>query len=325
LYLLVEGEKMKGRRILVTGGSGFIGGFTLEALSKLGAEVVSFGRRPPETMADPVTFVQGDVTDAEVLISACRSEKIDTIVHLAGYGTTMVQSNPELGVRVNIMGMSNVLEAARIAELRVVFTSSIGVYGQITLPGARPASEDAQVNPVTVYGAGKLLCEKMGQAYAQNDNLTFVALRVTAVYGFTDLARRGVEHPTFSDHARRLIELPLAGQPVVVETGGRQPCDFVYVKDVAQAIANACVAENLKHDLFNIGSGQVRTLRDFADIIARYKSEADVRVGEDPNPAYPFMGPVDISRAIEELNYKPTPFSKCIDDYVRLTKAKEAF
>ena len=316
---------MKGRRILVTGGSGFIGGFTLQVLVNLGAEVVSFARRPPEIVADPITFVQGDVTDAEMLISTCQSQRIDTIVHLAGYGTTMVQSHPELGVKVNILGMTNVLEAARIAGSGVVFTSSIGVYGQIALPTAGAAAEDAQVNPVTVYGAGKLLCEKMGQAYARNYNVKFVALRVTAVYGFTGLARRGVEHPTFSDYARMLIELPLAGQPVVVEKGGRQPCDFVYVKDVAQAIANACVAKDLEHDLFNIGSGEVRTLCDFADIITRHKPEADVRVGEAPNPAYPFMGPVDISRAIEELDYKPTPFSDCIQDYVALTKAKDAF
>ena len=316
---------MKGRKILVTGGSGFIGGFTLEALIHSGAEVVSYGRRPPQTMGAPIKFFKGDVTDARVLISACQSQEIDTIVHLAGYGTTMVQGNPELGVRVNIMGMSNVLEAARIAELRVVFTSSVGVYGQITLPKAGSATEDAPVNPVTVYGAGKLMCEKMGQAYAQNYDVKFVALRVTAVYGFTDLARRNVEHPTFSDHAKRLIELPLAGQPVVVEKGGRQPCDFVYVKDVAQAIAQACAAENFKHDVFNIGSGEVRTLCDFADIIACYKPQVDVRVGETPNPAYPFMGPVDISRAMEELNYKPTPFSRCIEDYVELTRAKEAF
>ena len=316
---------MKGRRILVTGGSGFIGGFALETLSNVGAEVFCFARRPPETMAAPATFIQGDVTDAEGLISACQSQEIDTIVHLAGYGTTMVQSHPELGVRVNIMGMSNVLEAARIAGLKVVFTSSIAVYGQITPPQAGSATEDSQLNPITVYGAGKLLCEKMGQAYAQNYHLNFVALRVTAVYGFTDLARRGVEHPTFSDHARRLIELPLAGQPVVVETGGRQPCDFVYVKDVARAIANACLAEHLRHDVFNIGSGEVRTLSDFAEIITRYEPKADVRVGETPNPAYPFMGPVDISRAIEQLDYKPTPFSECIKDYVDLTKAKETF
>jgi UDP-glucose 4-epimerase len=314
---------MKGRRILVTGGSGFIGGFTLETLSNLGAEVVSFARRPPESMAASANFIQGDVTDAEGLISACQTQEIDTIVHLAGYGTTMVQGHPELGVRVNIMGMSNVLEAARIAGLKVVFTSSIAVYGQITLSEARSATEEAQLNPITVYGAGKLLCEKMGQAYAQNYNLKFVALRVTAVYGFTDLARRGVEHPTFSDHARRLIELPLAGQPVVVQTGGRQPCDFVYVKDVARAIANACVAEHPRHDVFNIGSGEVRTLRDFAETVTRYEPEADVRVGETPNPAYPFMGPVDISRAIEELAYKPTPFSDCIEDYVNLIRARE--
>ena len=315
---------MKDRRILVTGGSGFIGGFTSEALIGLGAEVVCFDVRPPERMGDLVTFAQGDVTNAEVLISTCQDQGIDTIVHLAGYGTTMVQSNPELGVRVNIMGMGNVLEAARMAGLKVVFTSSIAVYGRIVAKEARGAGEDAEVNPVTVYGAGKLLCEKMGEAYAQNYRVKFVALRLMAVYGFTDLARRAVEHPTFSDHARRLIELPLVGQSVVVEKGGRQPCDFVYVKDVAQAIANACAADDLKNSVFNIGSGELRTLKEFADIIKKYKPDADVRVGEEPNPAYPFMGPVDISRASEELNYKPTPFSECIDDYIELTEARRA-
>jgi len=220
------------------------------------------------------------------------------------------------------MGMSSVLEAARMSRLKVVFTSSIAVYGQIMPKEARGASEDREVNPVTVYGAGKLLCEKMGQAYAQNYGVKFVALRLMAVYGFTDLARRGVEHPTFSDHARRLIELPLAGQSVVVEKGGRQPCDFVYVKDVAQAITETCAAGDLKHGVFNIGSGELRTLTEFADIIKHYKPDADVRVGEEPDSAYPFMGPVDISRAIEELNYKPTPFSECIHDYVELIRAR---
>ena len=315
---------MKERRILVTGGSGFIGGFTLEALIELGAEVVCFDVRPPEKMGDLVTFAQGDVTDAEVLISTCQDQGIDTIVHLAGYGTTMVQSNPELGVRVNITGMGNVLEAARMAGLKVVFTSSIAVYGRIVAKEAGGAGEDAEVNPVTVYGAGKLLCEKMGEAYAQNYKVKFVALSLMAVYGFTNLARRAVEHPTFSDHARRLIELPLAGQPVVVEKGGRQPCDFVYVKDVAQAITRACAADDLNNSIFNIGSGELRTLKEFADIIKKYKPDADVRLGEEPNPAYPFMGPVDISRASEEFNYKPTPFSECIDDYIELTEARRA-
>jgi nucleoside-diphosphate-sugar epimerase len=313
---------MKDRKILVTGGTGFIGSFATEALTNRGAEVVWFDARPPEIKRDDITFVEGDVTNSKVLTAIIQDKKIDTIVHLAGFGTTMVQSNPELGVRVNIMGMSSILEAARMARLKVVFTSSIAVYGRIMSKQARGADEDGEVNPVTVYGAGKLLCEKMGQAYAQNYKVKFVALRLMAVYGFTDLARRGVKHPTFSDHARRLIELPLAGQPVVVEKGGRQPCDFVYVKDVTQAITKACAADDLKNSVFNIGSGEVRTLKEFADIIKHYKPDADVRVGEKPDPAYPFMGPVDISRAIEKLNYKPTPFSECIHDYVELIKAR---
>ena len=93
---------------------------------------------------------------------------------------------------------------------------------------------------------------------------------------------------------------------------------------MAQAITRACAADDLENRVFNIGSGELRTLKEFADIIKKYKPDADVRVGEEPNPAYPFMGPVDISRAREELNYKPTPFSECIDDYIELTEARRA-
>jgi len=312
---------MKDRKILITGGTGFIGGFTTEALTSRGAEVIILGRRSPEDVTNGVSFIQGDVTDPKLLNPVIQDNRIDTIVHLAGFGTTMVQSNPELGIRVNILGMSNVLEAARMAKLKVIFTSSIAVYGRHTPGDSTGAKEDGDVNPVTVYGAGKLLCEKMGLAYAQNYGVKFVALRVTAVYGFTDLARRGVEHPTFSDHARRLIELPIAGQRVVVEKGGSLPCDFVYVKDVAQAISKSCEVDDAKHRIFNIGSGVVRTLKDFEDTIKQYQPDAVIRVGEEPDRAYPFMGPVDISLAMEELHYKPTHFSECIQDYIEQTKA----
>ena len=87
---------MKDRRILVTGGSGFIGGFTSEAQIGLGAEVVYFDMRHPERMGDLVTFAQGDLTNAEVLISTCQDQGIDTIVHLADYGTTEVSRTGEV-------------------------------------------------------------------------------------------------------------------------------------------------------------------------------------------------------------------------------------
>jgi len=315
---------MKGRRILVTGGTGFIGRFAMEALANAGAELLCFGRRPPETNREEILFFQGDLTDPGALVPIVRDKEVDTIVHLAGFGTTRVQSNPQPGVMVNVMGTSNVLEAARMAKLRVIFTSSIAVYGKVGPRRASGVGEDDEVNPVTVYGAGKLLCEKIGQAYAQNYGVMFVALRLTAVYGFTNLAGREVEHPTFSDHAKRVIELPLSGKPVLVETGGRQPCDFVYVKDVAQAIAKACTAEHLEHRVFNIGSGELRTLKDFEQIVRHYKTDVDVTIGEEPNLAYPFMGPVDISLAIDELGYKPTPFLECIHDYIAITQNKGA-
>jgi UDP-glucose 4-epimerase/UDP-glucuronate 4-epimerase len=247
--------------------------------------------------------------------------RIDTVVHLASLGTTAVQSNPELGVRINIFGMSNILEAARQTGVKVVFTSSIGVYGRIEASDVKGAGEDGDVNPVTVYGAGKLLCEKMGLAYAQNYGVKFVALRLTAVYGFTGLAQKDVEYPTFSDHARRIIELPLSGKPVTVERGGKQPCDFVYVKDVAQAIISACVIDDTKYGVFNIGAGELKTLLDFVRVIKRQNPDAVVSVGEEPNPAYPFMGPVDITRAREVFQYTPTRFSDCMEDYVNQTEA----
>jgi nucleoside-diphosphate-sugar epimerase len=312
---------MTEKKVLVTGGTGFIGGFTLNELADRCSEIICMARRPPGTPPSPIIFEQGDVTDKEPLMTLVEKNGIDTIVHLAGYGTTMVQSHPELGIRTNILGMNSVLEAALTTGARVVFTSSIAVYGKIVLHDEGPASEDRDVNPVTIYGAGKLLCEKMGMAYAQNHGVGFIGLRVTAVYGYTGLAKHDVDYPTFSDHARRLIELPLAGKEVSVDSGGMQHCDFVYVKDVARAIGNACFAEGLNPGVYNIGSGEVKTLKDFEKIIREHRQDARTNVGEDPNPAYPFMGPVDISRAVRDLQYQPTPFRDSIGDYIRVASA----
>jgi nucleoside-diphosphate-sugar epimerase len=77
--------------------------------------------------------------------------------------------------------------------------------------------------------------------------------------------------------------------------------------------------------VFNIGAGEVRTLLEFADVIKNHNCDADVSVGEDPNPAYPFMGPVDISRARKDLHYMPTPFSECINDYIKLAEEMGTF
>jgi UDP-glucose 4-epimerase/UDP-glucuronate 4-epimerase len=316
--------KLQSRKILVIGGTGFIGGFATEALRSLGAEVAWFGRTPPRIKREGVPFFQGDMANANALTPIIERESIDTIVHLAGVHTTLVQAYPELVFTTNIAGMGNVLKAAQMNKLKVVFASTAAIYGRALPRKPSGVTEEGDVNPVTVYAAGKLLCEKMGQAYVKNYGVKFIALRISAVYGFSDIARRGAEYPTFSDEARKLIELPLAGLPVVVERGGREPHDFVYVKDVAEAIAESCEADNLKHDIFNIGSGEVRTLTDFADIVRKYKPDANVTVREEPNTAYPNQSPLDISLAIKELNYKPKPFSECINDYIELTKARQS-
>jgi len=304
-----------GMKVLVTGGSGFIGWHISKELSSRGDEVSTISRNPPSDIGERIQVIRGDVSHLSNLIDALKDSGAELMVHSAALLTGESQRNPIPSFDVNVKGTLNVLEAARLMGLRrVVFISSTAVYG-ITREGDL-VDEDYPKNPVTLYGAQKLFSEHLGENYQSNYGLSFIALRLPIVYG-PGQSRRG-----FSAF-KEIVERPILGEKVVVEVGGDQKYDAVYVKDVAKSVWLASRAKNLRHSAFNIGAGNQCTLWDLANIVRKYVPDARIEIGPGFDVAEPIRGPLDLRRAREELGYSPVyDLEEGIKDYIETISRK---
>lgn len=296
-------------KVLVTGGFGFIGRHISRELSSRGDEVAAISRSPPSGDEGGIRAMRGDVTHLSDLIHAIKASGAELIIHSAALLTAESQRNPVLSFEVNAGGTLNVLEAARLMDVgRVIFISSTAVYG-ITREG-EPVDEDYPKNPITLYGAQKLFGEHLGEGYRSNYGISFIALRLPIVYG-PGQSQRG-----FSAF-KEIIEKPALGERAVVEVGGDQRYDAVYVKDVARAVWLASRARGLRHSAFNIGAGNQCTLWDLAGIVRGHFPDAEIEIGPGFDIAEPIRGPLDLRRAREELGYSPAyDLESGVRDYI---------
>ena len=151
-------------RVLVTGGTGFIGGHVLRGLRKKGEEVVAFDAVPStEWISDIVgetAIVRGEVQDLSTIIAAIKKFKITHIVHTASLLTMASFERPLTAFAVNVLGTANILEAARLMDIaQVTYTSSTAVYG-FTERG-KVIDEEHPQKPASLYGVAKLLANTM--------------------------------------------------------------------------------------------------------------------------------------------------------------------
>lgn len=288
-------------RVLVTGGTGFIGTFVVLALLQAGeAPVVLDARAPRGLLADPandVPFVEGSVEDSDLVLRAMQVHQADQVVHLASLLQFGCARDPRRAVEVNVRGTLNVLEAARRTGVRkVVFASSGAVYG----PRTDPMDEDSPVLPnVSLYGATKFLGEVLLRHYRDLYGIPFVALRYGGVYGPGEVRSPGVAEVV------KRIESTIDGRDVVIdEVGADDRRHFVFVKDAAQATVQALRAEHNVRGVFNIAGGadSYVSFAGFHRVIKTLHPGAGEATftgkGQD-------RGRVDISLARTELGYTP--------------------
>ncbi len=315
--------------ILVTGGLGVNGAWVTRQLLEQGHRPVVYENRMDTLLVpdivDKIDIVIGDILDLATVIRTIKEYKIQRICHLAAWMLDTSQANPWLGFQVNAVGTVNILEAARIMDVeRVVFTSSIGTFQPITgehdYPTYKPLNEDYPTkNPTTtVYGAAKVASELMCFQYNKNYGLDFVVLRFSQIYG----VGKKVRHGSIAIQSK-MIENAMLGKPTIIPHGGDEKTDMVYVKDVANSIVLACFAQNFKHRVFNIGSGEGYKLEDIANAIRKIYPEAVFDIG--PGLDYIGFGRAycifDISRARDELDYRPKfTLEDAVSDYVGTMK-----
>jgi UDP-glucose 4-epimerase len=250
--------QLKGKKILVTGGAGFIGFHLTKKLLELGADVTTYDNMSngkTENVKDnpKAKFVKGDILDNKKLLNL---PKFDLIYHLAAQVVVPYSmENPAIDFETNARGTLNVLEKARKDKARLVFASSAAVYGN---PTVLPTSEDYGFHPFSCYGLSKVVGEEYSQIYTLQYGLNQTIVRFANVYGSRC-------HGVINDFLDKLQKNP--GKLEIIGTG-QQARDFVHVSDIAEALV--LVADDKAiGKTYNLGFGETTKVIDLAKMILK--------------------------------------------------------
>jgi UDP-glucose 4-epimerase len=312
--------------VFVTGAGGFLGQMLVNTLIVQGKQVLAFDFNSPkdEVIAQwkgKAEFRQGDIRDAKLIGDLiAESGTTDPIIHLAGVLTAGCDRDPQTAMAVNIGGTYNVLEGAlKQGKRRVVFASTIGVYGR-GLP--QPITEDMKLEPDGWYGLSKLTAEQVGLLYVRRSGLDFRAVRFAAVTGPNRVAVGSA-----SLFTSLIPEKAAKGEPYAIEVTADTSYPVVYIKDAVDALIKLTYAPEAKSRIYNISSGNV-----VVDKMVEYikKSLPDARFSYAP--VEDIMAVVSgykewtigCARAKAEIGWTPSyEVEKMVDDIIAQTRIKK--
>jgi UDP-glucose 4-epimerase len=276
---------LKGSKVLVIGGAGFIGSYVVSELLKEDiAEVVvydNFARGKKEYLLESLKDarcsifpVGGDIREIDILNDAMKG--VDYVFCLAAMWLLHCKDYPRTAFEVNIAGTFNVLEACVKNNVKkLVWSSSASVYGDAV---EVPMTEDHPFNNKNFYGASKIAGEAMATAFNDRYGLEVIGLRYMNVYG---------PHQDQTAAYTGVIPIMLnkidANETPVINGDGSQAYDFIYVEDVARCNLDA-MKSDVKHGFYNVGTEVQTTIGELCNTILRLKN-SDLKVTYKPYTA----------------------------------------
>lgn len=245
------------RRILVTGGAGYIGHHLVKELHRENEvrvlDDLSTGKR--HRLPPGVELIEGDIRDSESVLVAM--DGVDLVYHLAAQAdVSRSVGDPGDTFSINASGTLKVLSRAHLVDTPVIVTSSAPVYGE---PSSVPIEEDDTLDPKRPYGQSKLRAERHVTRYAQEHSHPTAALRLFNVFG-------GDRHEDHADVVSTFIHQARTGGPITVHGDGSQRRDFVHIGDVIQALHRSVKTE-MTGEVYNIGSGTSIAISTLAEAI----------------------------------------------------------
>ncbi len=310
------------RRVLVTGGGGFIGSHLIESLLLQGREVVCLDRfNPLELEAGNLVAVResaglqtavGDILDSAFLDRTFSACQIDAVVHLAAQVNLRASvEDPRPYIDANVAGTTNLLAACgRFNVGKFVFASSDSVYGQ---PEKTPIAEDAPLRPLSPYAATKAAAEVFCYTYSRLVGLPVVALRLFSPYGPRQRPQLAV-----SSFTRRIA----AGEDVLIYGDGSSQRDFTFISDVIAGVQCALDAPVQGFEAINLSGGHPVSILYLVQLI---EHGLGMRARLRLMPARPEEShtlSADLARARSILGYQPgVPIEEGIARFIDWWKA----
>jgi UDP-glucose 4-epimerase len=318
---------------MITGGAGFLGTYVTRMLAERGDRVVIFDAAgtAPELAVLTAPFeqnivrVRGQILDLSSVLRCVQQYNVERIFHAAAlYDPPYSLEDPAITFQVNVNGTINVLEAARFLGVkRVVHSSSIAVYAPRQyepINEMHPILLPSAGNPLGPYGASKAAAEIVGLTYYSTNGVDFVALRNSAIYGY------GMRYPMY---IKPMIENSLRKQPTRFASGGDMRRDYTHVRDIAQAVLKALdvPASALTQRVFNIGSGNMHSATQVAEIVRSLLPEADIEIAaglsELEQSDMRARGTLDLTAARQQLKYEPGySLEAGIRDYIEMFRGR---
>jgi UDP-glucose 4-epimerase len=266
---------MIGTKILVTGGAGFMGSHLTSELTNRGHTVTVLDDLSggfPENVTSKARFVEGSITDAELIRRIFSEEKFDYVFHLAAYAAEgLSHFIKKFNYENNLIGSVNLINASINHGVKCfVFTSSIAVYGQNQIP----MTEEMIPVPEDPYGIAKLAVEQELRVTQEMFGLDYVIFRPHNVYG---------ERQNIGDRYRNVVGIfmnqIMRDQPMTIFGDGEQTRAFTYIEDVVSVIAKAPFNPLARNQVFNVGADTPYTVNELAHQVAK-------AMGVTPNVKY---------------------------------------
>ncbi|MEK7182451.1 MAG: SDR family oxidoreductase [Patescibacteria group bacterium] len=294
-------ENLKGKKIIVTGGAGFIGSNIVEELLNNDAEVIvidnlSTGRiENIKPFLDKITFIEKSVTDLDMLMETFKD--VDYVIHQAAIPSIPRSIEDPIGTNnANINGTLNVFYAAHKNDVkRVIYACSSSTYGNVEV---MPVNEDVPLNPISPYAVQKAVKEMYGKLFYKIYRLETVGLKYFNVFG-----------PKQDPNSKYSAVIPIFIKSIsknerpIINGDGSTSRDFTYVKNVVNANLLACLAPEVGGHVFNVSSGKRISLNELVQKI-------NETLGTNIEPEYVdfrkgdiLHSYADISKAQKMLNY----------------------
>ena len=287
---------------LVFGGTGFIGRRTVPRLVDAGERVVVMDINPAtadySALGESVRVLGGDVTNFEDVVKAVMNAQPDRIINLA-YMIGGGENTPHFSFRLDLLGMDNCFEAARLCGVnRVVYASSFAVSGLQRHFGDRALNEDDPAYGNNIYAMNKRYNEFQAAQFNRAYGMNIIGIRPPMVTGY-DKERGSMAHV-------RMVTLPAQGLPVSFPQSGMMQIPL-HVDDIAETFTRITLAEAPRHTVYNTG-GTAISLADLADLVREFIPNADIFFDSDggleDSPNYL----IDNSRLMSEFELAYAPY-----------------